>query len=1200
VLGGQGMRSKQISGFIILFFILSILFVSWNKGYYAGLPASTHQMISGNDQKPLKSEDKNWSQIEVISEPFSGKNLNTGDSYGCDIIAENEKIYVVWSDENNTNGAGTDSDIFYRQFDGNIWSDTQVISEPLPGQNINTGASWNPQIIVENDNIYVVWLDGNNTSGAGTDSDIFFRCNLTGSSWEPIQVISEPIFGKNFNTAQSWASKIAVEDGNIYIVWQDHNNTNAAGTDWDIFYRCNLTGSSWEDIQVISEPVFGQNVNTGSTGGPAIAIESGNIYVIWSDNTNLNSAGTDEDIFYRCNLTGTDWDDIQIISEPIPGQNIDIAYSRSSDIAVENGKIYAVWHDGNETDSSGVDTDIFFMTNLTGTGWEPVQVISEPVAGQNLNTGYSYYPSIAVRNGKVYTVWQDENNTNNAGTDIDIFFRSNLTGTTWESVQVISEPNFGQNLNTESYTYQVPSIAVGYRLSVVWDDENNTEKSGTDLDISYRWKYIAMPSLFISYPKVTPKVGNTSTEFNFSVIYNQLNNTPPTRMKVIVDGIEHSMLETDILDINYSNGKKYYFKMKYFDIGIHTYEFNASDGVNYTNTRLFSNLIVENTPPQIITEDNLTSIEDEYYETNYDFIDVDIAYVGQECHWEFESNAEWLNFDPINGILSGTPENANVGQYWVYVAVNDTIDIDFTNFTLTVLDVNDLPIIVTNNIGITYEDALYEVDYNATDIDSLKGNQFWSLKTNATSWLNISSSNGIVNGTPGNDEVGKYWINITVDDNEGGIDFTNFTLTVLNVNDLPLISTQDLITAETDKLYEMDYNATDIDSPSSKQTWTLSTNASWLSIDTTTGVLSGTPTRSDAGWFMVNVTVSDGDGGIDWHRFILTINLGNLPPIIITEDVETARVNKSYEVDYNATDDRTHPNFLTWALETNASWLVIDKTMGILSGTPGPEHGGKQYWVKVTALDHENGWDIHNFTLTVLKEPKPKNNIPRLTNFKLIPFEGDTETEFTYTVNYFDLDNDLPTFIQVVINGIAYDMDLISGETPYKGKYEYKTTLSEGEHSYYFIASDGKDTNTSGTLNTPKIEKPVEVDNSETEKEGFAWEWMILVFVIIIIIVLIFLFLMMRRKKKEEKKIIPPSELEMQKQDAAPTQKQVQTEIPATYPDYYTSESPIQEDLYYIPPEETTTPITPDYTTPVQPESEPGFEPIEEDEVLEE
>jgi hypothetical protein len=1192
------MKLKLTSGLIIIIFIIGSLIVSLSNEYKADTPANNPQENSIDEPRLLSNRAFDWSSIKVISELVPGQNSNTGYSAMCRVTVEGNKVYTVWMDDNDTNGAGTDYDIFFRYFDGNKWSEIEVISEPVFGQDLNTGVSYYPELAVDNGKIYVVWEDFSNINSAGTDCEIFYRCNLTGLGWEDIQVISEPVFGQDFNSGKSEESRIIVENGSVFVVWTDSNDTDNAGAlDYEIFFRCNLSGSGWGDTQVISEPVIYQNFNTGNPHDARMAVENDRVYVVWTDMNNTNGAGSgDYDIFYRCNLTGSRWEPIQVLSEPVPGQDFNThLQSYIPDIVVENGNIYVVWLDGNNTNNAGFDWDIFYRCNLTGTHWEDEQIISEPIPGQNRNTGKSSIPNLAVENGQLFVIWHDNNNTNNAGGDNDIFYRCNRTGFDWEPVQVISEPIINKNTNFGDSLYTDIDIE-NSKIYVVWNDDNNTKGAGSDMDIFYRWMQVPFSPLFLRSPKVTPLQGNTSTEFNFTVSYLQLNNTIPSIIKVIIDGNEQSMLEVDQTDTNYTNGKNYYFIAKNLDIGVHTYEFNTSDGFNYTNSRLFSNLIVKNTPPQIITTDNLTAIEDEYYEVIYEFEDIDIVNIGQPCHWEFKTNANWLDFDLITGKLSGTPGNNDVGEYWVFIAVNDTIDIVFTNFTLTILDVNDLPIILTNNVESINEDELYEVDYEAADIDSVIGNQIWSLDSNATSWLNISSSSGILNGTPGNDDVGVYWINVSVNDTEGGSDFTNFTLTVLNVNDRPVIITEDVLLAETDKVYEVQYNAIDIDSQSSKQAWSLSTNATWLSIDPTTGVINGTPIRIQAGWYVVNVTVSDGDGGIDWHRFILEVVKGNLPPIIITEDLEIARINKSYEVDYNATDDRTHPNFLTWDLETNASWLSIESTSGILTGIPSPEHGGNQYWIKVTVFDHENGLDFHNFTLAVLKEPKPKNNIPSLTNYKLTPLEGDTETEFTFTVNYFDLENDLPTFIQVVIDGIAYDMNLRSGGIVYNGKYEYKTKLSEGVHSYYFTASDGSDTNISENFTTPNIEKldKVDGDGKGTKKESFAWEWLILIIVIIVIVILMLVFLMIRRKKKEAEEIIPPTQPEVQEQVGKPPQEPAQTEIPVSYPDYYTPEPQVQDNLYYTPPEE---PVT---DSAIPPEAEPGFEPVEENEMLEE
>jgi hypothetical protein len=292
----------------ISFVILGTLVIGWNFGIVVSDPENedySNVTLYQHFTPPRWSNGNiNWSHLEVISEPVSGQNFNGLYSNSPNIAVDNNNIYAVWNDNNDTNGAGTDNDVFFRYFNGNSWSEVQVISEPVPGQNNNIGNSTEPVIAVENSKIYVLWADDNNTYGAGTKKDIFYRCNLTGDRWEDVQVISEPVVGQNLSDRISSDQSIAVENGKIYVTWGGCNNTNGAGTDWDIFYRCNLTGISWEDIQVISEPVVGQNLNTARSWRGDMAVENGKIYVVWDDRNNTNSAGTDRDVFYRCNLNG--------------------------------------------------------------------------------------------------------------------------------------------------------------------------------------------------------------------------------------------------------------------------------------------------------------------------------------------------------------------------------------------------------------------------------------------------------------------------------------------------------------------------------------------------------------------------------------------------------------------------------------------------------------------------------------------------------------------------------------------------------------------------------------------------------------------------------------------------------------------------------------------------------------------------------
>ena len=629
--------------------------------------------------------------------------------------------------------------------------------------------------------------------------------------------------------------------------------------------------------------------------------------------------------------------------------------------------------------------------------------------------------------------------------------------------------------------------------------------------------------------------------------------------------------------------------------------------------------MINNTQPNITSQNNLNAIEDNYYEVGYEYEDIDIINVGQLGTWNFSTNATWLSFNPTTAMLYGTPTNDDVGKYWVNISINDTIDIDFTNFTLTVSNENDDPMINASNIEVTYEDDLYEVDYNASDVDSLISNQMWSLDTNATSWLDIYSITGIINGTPINDDVGDYWVNVSVADGDGGSSFTNFTLTVLNVNDPPVIITHDVLFTNESDLYQVDYNATDIDSLISQQSWSLETNATWLSIDSSTGVLSGTPvfkdlfvdeniivagwyvnvsvtdgdggsdshefilvvwksqvidndppkittmdkvsitagssynviyeatddrtpvdfliwsynsnaswlsfnklsrvlngnpTLSHVGWYWVNITVNDGEGGFDSHNFTVTVwATANEPPDILTEDDVNAVVGELYSVDYEAEDDRTPFDKLQWSLETNTSdWLDIDPKTGVLSGTPELDDVGS-YWVKVSVFDGEDGWDFTNFTLWITTEPITSFK-PELSNPTMTPTSGDTDTQFTFSVDYSHPEGDLPDSIQVVIDGVGNDM------TPSNGHYEYSTKLSEGNHTYYFKTTLGDFTDDTGTFNTGYITKaedqPEDGDEDGDEDNTMLYAGIgIVVIIIIIVLILLFIFLKKKKGKKE-------------------------------------------------------------------------------------
>lgn len=385
-------------------------------------------------------------------------------------------------------------------------------------------------------------------------------------------------------------------------------------------------------------------------------------------------------------------------------------------------------------------------------------------------------------------------------------------------------------------------------------------------------------------------------------------------------------------------------------------------GDNVSSTLIFKPWLIgniDNKPPNIDTIDKKIAVEDIYYGNIYSASDPNKDLIT----WKFDSNASWLNWGPENHTLYGIPTNADVGSYWVCINITDDFGgYDQHYFNLTVLNVN--PSILTINILTVVEDTVYYNDYNSTDDE--QGNITWNLVTNGT-WLAIDSNTGILRGEPKNIDVGQYWVNVSVNDGNGGVEFSNFTLVVINVNDAPIIGTKDIITIKEDIYYEVIYNAIEIDI-GDILTWVYESNASWLHWGSQNLTLYGTPNNDDVGSYWVRINVSDRNGGYDEHYFTLTVINTNDAPIIETQDQLTAIEDEYYEVNYSAIDIDIGDT-LTWTINTNAYWLHWGLLNHTLYGTPRNEDVG-EYWVKII-VDDNIDIDFTNFILTVLNVNDP-------------------------------------------------------------------------------------------------------------------------------------------------------------------------------------------------------------------------------------
>ncbi|WP_345326667.1 beta strand repeat-containing protein, partial [Novipirellula rosea] len=226
----------------------------------------------------------------------------------------------------------------------------------------------------------------------------------------------------------------------------------------------------------------------------------------------------------------------------------------------------------------------------------------------------------------------------------------------------------------------------------------------------------------------------------------------------------------------------------------------------------------------------------------------------------------WLNFS--DGVFSGTPGAADVTSTPLQIRVTATDGDNATTqrtFSLVVQDVNDAPTSDPIDDQSAVEDAAFSFDAKVAgkfaDADAGDTLTFTATKDNGTAlpaWITIDPASGVLSGTPRNGDVGTVAVKVTATDPSGASSSQTFDVTVLNTNDAPVAvgaipaqtaSQGASITPINASAYFSDPDVGDV------LNYTLSGAPTGLSINATSGVISGTPTQS--GSFTLSVTATD-------------------------------------------------------------------------------------------------------------------------------------------------------------------------------------------------------------------------------------------------------------------------------------------------------------------------------------------------------
>ena len=299
---------------------------------------------------------------------------------------------------------------------------------------------------------------------------------------------------------------------------------------------------------------------------------------------------------------------------------------------------------------------------------------------------------------------------------------------------------------------------------------------------------------------------------------------------------------------------------------------------------------------------------------------------------------------------------------------------DTQSWTIKVFHKNLSPTVTSTPPTSTNEDAAYTYTIIASDPE---GDDLNFSFVKFTPGMTISKSagkknEGVVKWTPNNSNVGDHVIKIQVDDGKGGVTSQEYTLTVKNTNDPPVITSKAITLAVEDQTYKYEVKASDIDPTNDKLTFSLSAKPTGMVIDATTGLIQWTPTNTNANKsYTVTVSVADGNGGTVKQTYSLKVNNTNDAPQITSKPVTAATEDSPYAYAVKASDPDPTGDKLTYRLTSSPTGMKISSA-GLITWTPDNDAAIKRnHSVTIEVDDGKGKKDIQLFTIVVKNTNDP-------------------------------------------------------------------------------------------------------------------------------------------------------------------------------------------------------------------------------------
>ena len=338
-------------------------------------------LLIGCESEPVDQPFTTDLRIDGVEPPEDGTpdRVQSSDPQMC--VTTAGVVYVMWMDDR----LNLERDIMWMnrslsQGDPDTWL-------PTPARiNQGDGRVFNPQMICDDNGVYVVWED--DRDGELENHNIYYQRSNDGETWltEDVRVEDDPE-----GLSYSVSPQLAIDgNGELYVAYAN----NESGS-YDIKLQTSGdAGDSWREPNRVDE----DGVGDAWSGRPSLGVsEDGrHVWVAWEDTRDGKS-----DIYFNYSQrSGSGFEG----EERIDLGDVDGEYESFEPQVCTDGaqNIYVVWHDARGGD--GYDVYYQYSGNLGGTFLPTAQRLETDTPG----FGNSLYPKCVANGAQLHVTWYDD------------------------------------------------------------------------------------------------------------------------------------------------------------------------------------------------------------------------------------------------------------------------------------------------------------------------------------------------------------------------------------------------------------------------------------------------------------------------------------------------------------------------------------------------------------------------------------------------------------------------------------------------------------------------------------------------------------------------------------------------------------------------------------------------------------------------